>query len=151
IYNETVDIPVTISGEEYTVKMYPFFSPEKVRECVDSRNEFLIKADKEKLQIPQHEIDDITGYFIISHFTNLKLNLNKKAKSVYSDFKEALNSPLFKVLMKSFPQESIKDVYDRIFDLLEAQGKLEDQLQQFQEQIAELPLENRDVIFGKQK
>ena len=145
-YKETVELPVDVNGKEHVIKFHPYFAPEKIKKCVDSRNAFLIKAKNEKLEIPEDEIDDLTGFFILTHFTSLKFNLDKKVKSVYQDFKEVVNFPLFKFIMKSFPEESIAEIYDRIFDLLETEGKFENEYARLQKQIKNLPLENRDLL-----
>jgi len=150
-YKETIELPFDVNGKEHIVKIYPYFAPDKIRKCVDARNAFLIKAQKENLVIPEDEIDDITSFFILIHFTSLKFNVKKTAKSVYQDFKDVVNFPLFKIIMKSFPEESIAEIYDRIFDLLEMEGKLENELMKFQDQLKDLPLENRDVLFSKKK
>ncbi len=131
--------------------MYPFFAPEKIRDLVNELVDFYKKAQEEKLDIPKIEEDDLVGFFIIKYFTNLKLTSSKKAKKLYEDFKTALNAPLFKVLMKSFPEDSITKVYDRIYEVIEMSAEMENRIKAYQEQLKELPLENRDIIFGKQK
>src|SRR5690554_2468559 len=82
-FDEIVDIPVDFNGEEYVVKMHPFFSPTKVKELVDNLITFYKNAEKEKLSVPQELEDDLVGYFIVGTFSNLKLSLTKKAKSIF--------------------------------------------------------------------
>jgi hypothetical protein len=126
IYDEFIEIPVTMDDKEYAVKMYPYFKPEKVRDVVNELHEFLNTAKQEKINIPQIEEDDLVGYFIVKHFTNLTATKSKKAKVIYNEFKIALNSKLFKVLTETFPKESIGEVYDRIYEVIKADAELKD-------------------------
>lgn len=146
IYDEFVEIPVTIQDKEYNVKMFPFFKPEKVRDLVNELIEFFKACEKEKVTIPPIEEDDLVGYFIIKYFTDMKFTKSKKAKNIYAEFKLALNSQLFKVLMETYPQESIQSVYERIFDIRDMSAKFENKFKEIQETIKSLPLENRDVL-----
>jgi hypothetical protein len=146
IYDEFVEIPVTAQGTEYIVKMYPYFKPEKVRDLVNELIDFFKAADKEKLVIPKIEEEDLIGYFIIKYFTDMKFTTSKKAKRIYEEFKLALNSDLFKVLMETYPKESFDKVWDRIFEVSEASARLESKVKEAQENIKNLPLENRDVF-----
>lgn len=152
IYDEYVEIPVTAQGKEYTVKMYPYFKPEKIRDLVNELIEFFKAADKEKVEVKPIEEDDLVGYYIIKYFTDMVFTKSKKAKNIYAEFKLALNSQLFKVLMETYPKESIQQVYERIFAITEASTNFENKFKEMQEMIKNLPLENREVIekLGKQ-
>jgi hypothetical protein len=146
MYDEFVEIPVTINEKEYTVKMFPYFKPEKIRDLVNELHDFLKAAQKEKLTVPSIEEDDLVGFFIVKYFTNLASTKSKKAKTIYNEFKLALNSKLFKVLMKTYPKESIGAVYDRIYDVLEANAELKDRFKDYQDVIRNLPIENKEII-----
>jgi hypothetical protein len=146
IYDEYVEIPVVAQGKEYMVKMYPYFKPEKIRDLVNELIQFFQAAEKEKVVIQPIEEEDLIGYYIIKYFTDMKFTKSKKAKNIYSEFKLALNSQLFKVLMETYPQESIQQVYERIFNIGEAKEMFESKFQEAQEMIKDLPLENREVI-----
>lgn len=147
IYDEFVEIPVNSQDKEYIVKMYPYFKPEKVRDLVEEIGEFYLSCEKEKITVSQKEQDDIVGYFITKYFTNMIFTKSKKAKKVYEEFKIAVNSGLFKTLMEAYPKESIMSVYDRIYEVLEANAELESQMQRYQQVLKELqPLENREII-----
>jgi hypothetical protein len=146
IYDEFVEIPVVTQGKEYVVKMYPYFKPEKIRDLVNELIQFFQAADKEKVAIQPIEEEDLIGYYIMKYFTDMKFTKSKKAKNIYAEFKVALNSQLFKVLMETYPQDSIQHVYKRIFDIGEAKEMFENKFQEAQEMIKDLPLENRDVI-----
>jgi DNA uptake protein ComE-like DNA-binding protein len=146
MYEEFVEIPVTAQGKEYIVKMYPFFKPEKVRDLVDEMIEFFKVADKEKVEVKPIEEDDLIGYFVIKYFTDMKFTKSKKAKSIYNEFKLALNSQLFKVLMETYPEESIKSVHERIYAVRDASLKFGDKIKEVQELVKNMPLENRDIL-----
>jgi hypothetical protein len=146
MYDEFIEITVPIQGEEYTVKMFPYFKPEKVRDLVNELIEFFKASDKEKLEIPEIEEDDLIGYFIIKYFTDMKFTTSKKAKKIYEEFKLALNSDLFKVLMKTYPEESVKKVLDRIYEVRETDAKLKAKIEKAQDAIVNLPLENREIF-----
>ncbi|WP_299831213.1 hypothetical protein [uncultured Metabacillus sp.] len=151
VFDEFVEIDVDVNGEEYTVKMYPYFKPEKIRDLVNELTEFFQKAKEEKLEIPKIEEDDLIAFFICKHFTDIKFTTSKKVKKIYEEFKLLINSSLFKVLSKSFPQESVAQVFDRIFEIIETNAVLENKFKQTQEIIKNLPLENKDVLFKQNK
>jgi hypothetical protein len=146
MYEEFVEIPVTAQGKEYSVKMYPYFKPEKIRDLVNELIEFFKAADKEKVTVQPIEEDDLVGYYIIKYFTDMKFTKSKKAKNIYAEFKLALNSQLFKILMETYPQESVQQVFERIHAITEASAKFQDKFVEMQETIKNLPLENRDVL-----
>jgi hypothetical protein len=132
IYDEFIEIPVTMNEKEYAVRMYPYFKPEKIRDLVNELHDFLNVAKQEKLVIPPIEEDDLVGYFIVKYFTNLTATKSKKAKAIYNEFKIALNSKLFKVLIEAFPKDSIGEVYDRIYEVIKADAELKDKFSAMQ-------------------
>lgn len=146
MYDEFVPIPVTAQGKEYTVKMFPYFKPELIRDLVNELIQFFKTAEKEKLTVPPIEEDDLIGYFITKYFTDMKFTKSKKAKSIYAEFKLALNSELFKVLMETYPKESVQSVYERIFAVREANLTLEDKYKEMQELMKNLPIENKEIL-----
>lgn len=150
-YKEFVEIPVNAQGQEYIVKIWPFFSPVKVAKLRDELIEFRQNVDKEKLIIEDKEWDDIIAYYIVREFTNIKMTQGKKAKTIYDEFKEAINSKLFEVILKSFPEESIMFVHEKIYELAEMNAKLENRIRQVQKEIKELPLENKDILLKTEK
>lgn len=151
IYSEFIDIPVpvVINGEEkeLNIKAYPYFKPEAIRDCVNEIAEFFTKAKEEKLNIPKIEEDDVIGAFICKYFTDMKFTSSKKAKTIYNEFKLLINSKLYRVITKAFPQESIDQLYERIFEIIEVNATLENKVKQKQQEIKDLPLENRDILF----
>jgi hypothetical protein len=133
IYNEQIELDVQVGDKEYTVKFKPYFSNIEVKNLVDDIQLFHVNAKKEKLEIQDDEIDDMNGYFIVRHFSDIKMTTSKKAKTLYAEFKEAINSDLFTVILKSIPEESYAKVYDRIKDITELGAKLENQIRQLQQ------------------
>jgi hypothetical protein len=150
-YKEQVEFPVNAQGEEYIVKFYPYFSPTKIKSLVETMIQFFQSAKQENLDIPNEEFDDLVGYFIIRKFTNIKMTTSKKAKSIYDEYKSAIDSPLFELILSTIPEESILAVHKRIFDTIELSAKLENKMKMVKEEIDNLPLENRDVLLGKKK
>lgn len=150
MFDEYIDIPFTAQGKEVNVRLYPFFSPTAIRDMVNDLAEFFRNAKKEKVKYKDEEFDDIVGYFILRHFTDIKFTKSKKAKTLYDEFKIIVNSQVFKVLLETIPKESIKAVYDRIFEIIELSAEFENRIKEIQKQIQELPLENRDILFGKE-
>ncbi|MGD6876772.1 hypothetical protein [Bacillus infantis] len=150
MYDEYVEIPVPVGGRELTVKMYPYFKPEKVRDLVSSLTEFYQLCEKEKVTVPEIDQDDLIGYFIVKYFTDIKFSRSKKAKSIFEEFKVAQNSTLFKVLMETFPKESIYSVHDRIFDVLKVSAEYEANKEKYKNMIDELPLENKEIFKSLQ-
>jgi hypothetical protein len=146
MYDEFAEFPIVISGKEYIVKMFPYFKPEKIRDLVNELFDFLKAADKEKVNIPPIEEDDLVGYFIVKYFTDMTFTKSKKAKVIYNEFKLTLNSKLFKVLMESYPKDSIQLVYDRIYGIIEADAQLKNRFSEMQEVMNNLQLENRDIF-----
>jgi hypothetical protein len=146
MYDEFVEIDVNVNGTDYVVKMYPYFKPEKVRDLVNELIEFFKASEKEKLDIPSIEEDDLIGYYIIKYFTDMKFTSSKKAKKIYEEFKLVLNSDLFKVLMETIPKKSFEKVIDRIFEVRDASMLLQDKFKAAQENIKNLNLENKDIF-----
>jgi hypothetical protein len=146
VYDEYVEFPIQTQGKEYIVKLFPFFKPEKVRDLVIDLQNFFKAAEQEKVNISPIEEDDLVGYFIVKYFTDMKFTKSKKAKVIYNEFKLTLNSQLFKILMKSYPQESVQSVYERIFEIIEVDNQMKNKFKDAQNLIKELPLENKEVI-----
>ena len=152
IYKEFVEIPVTINGndEEYAIKLYPYFKPEKIKKLVNELVLFFQTAAKEKLNIPDEEQDDLIGFFMVKHFTNLKFTTSKKAVNIYKEFKIALNTSVFKTLIETFPAESKYEVMQRIFEISTTNEKLQAVIGKAQEAFKDLPLEHREMLFGNE-
>lgn len=151
MYNEYVEIDVTAQGQDYIVKLYPYFAPTKIRDLVNELHEFFQAADKEKLTVAPIEEDDLVGYFICKYFTDMGFTKSKKAKAIYEEFKLAQNSKLFKVLLETYPKESVESVYERIYEVIEASAELENKFKQMQDMIKKLPLENREALEKLEK
>ncbi|AZV43730.1 hypothetical protein BAOM_3121 [Peribacillus asahii] len=149
LYSEHIDIPVTIQGqtEELNIKLYPFFSPTKVRDLVNSLIEFFKAAEKEKVKVDQLDEDDLIGFFIVKYFTNLKFTNSKKASTIYKEFKIAQNSSVFKTLLQAFPEESVKSVMERIYEVRDFNAKFQNMITNVQKEMQELPLENKEILF----
>lgn len=150
-YNETVELPVDVSGEEYIIKIYPFFSPIKVNNMLNEIGEFLNNAKKENVKIKDEDFDYIIGYYIVKYFTDIKFTSSKKPNRIYKEIKEAMNSKLFDVILKSIPEESIEYVYEKIFEKQEMVAKIENKLKMYKNILNELPLENRDILSPNDK
>jgi subtilase family serine protease len=150
-YKEQVEFTVNAQGDEFTVKFYPYFSPAKIKSLVENLIQFFQSANKEKLNVPDEEFDDLISYFIIRTFTNIKMTTSKKAEKIYEEFKVAINSELIGLILSSFPEESVLAVHKRIYDTIELSAKLENKLKAIKDEIKDLPLENKEVLFGKEK
>lgn len=150
-FDQTLSIDVKVNDEDYEVKIWPFFSPTKVADMRNSLIEFKQNCDKEELIIDNSQWDDIISYFIVRQFTDIKMTTSKKAKTIYAEFKEATNSKLFEVILKSFQEDSLMYVHDKIFELAELNAKLENKVKQTQKEIKDLPLENKELLLGKKK
>lgn len=149
MYDEFVEIPVTIQGstDEYVIKLYPSFKPERVRELVDEMIEFFKAAEKENLTVPQVEEDDLVGFFAIKYFTNLKFTTSKKAKTIYKDFKTVINTSVFKELSQTFPKKSTDSIIARIYEVRDQSATFKTMINRAQQVIQDLPLESRDKLI----
>lgn len=147
VYDEHIDIPVTLNGQELNIKLFPFFRPQEVANLVDGMIEFYKSASTEKVNMPQHEESDFVMFNIVKHFTDLKFSKSKKAKKTYEEFKIAIDSKIFKLLAKSFPEDSILDVYERIQEIKEAKEKLQTKTNDLQKYVKDIPLKSRDLIY----
>jgi hypothetical protein len=145
-YDEYVEFDVNSDSETYTVKMYPFFKPEKIRDLIEDMINFAKKCEEEKIKINDKDEDDLVGFFILKHFTNIKFTKSKKAKKLYEEFKIALNAKMFGEILKAFPEQSILDVQKMLYDHLEMSVKAHKTREEFQERIKGLELENREVF-----
>lgn len=147
IYDEYVEIDVKVGDKDYVIKLYPFFSPSKVKDMLNDVLEFYKLAKEQNLKIKDDEFEVILGYYIIKHFTDIQMTGSKKATVIYKEIKEAVNSRLFDELLKSIPKESIEYVYEKIFEMQDTLVKLESVYKNVIEEIKNLPLENRDILF----
>ena len=136
IQDEEVSISFDINGDNYEVKMYPYFKPEKIRDLVNDLVLFYKNAEKEKLEVDSQEESDLIGYFLIKHFSNIKTTKSKVAKTIYKEFKTALNSVVIQEIIKTFPSESIEKVYTRIYEVIESGAKVKDIMEQNNELVA---------------
>lgn len=124
-YKAFIELPVYLEEEEYIIKIYPFFKPEKVKKMVDDMILFYQAAKKENISISSDYDSDITAYFIVRAFTDLKFTTSKKAKVIFDEIKEVINAPkVFEVVLKGFPEESIKEIYSRVHDVIAASKKV---------------------------
>lgn len=156
IYDEYVEIPVISQNKEYIIKLYPFFPPEKIKSLVISLAEFFHNAEKEKVKLEAKFEDDLVMYYIVKYFTDIKFSKSKKAKSIYDEFKSVINSKVYKEMVKLFPEQSISEVYDQIFETLDSSALLKEKFKDVQKIFNELPLQNREAfeqlnLIGKQK
>lgn len=158
MYDETIEVAtITHEDKEYVIQFYPFFKYEKIRKLVLELGQFFINADKEKIKIDPLEEDGIINYFIIKHFSKgLKFTTGKKAKTIYDEFKVFYNSSLYQVFKDEvftteIVEKSKEEVLKEIFDNIELNAKFEQRLKEAQEMIQDLPLENKDIIFGKKE
>ena len=150
VYDEYIEIPFTTKDKEIKVRLYPFFSPVTIRDIVVDLSEFLNNVQKENVNYDDKEFDDVVAYFILRHCTDIKFTKSKKAKTLYKEFKTVIKSKNLQSILNLIPEESIQEVYDRIFKEAEFKAKFIDQIKQIQEQIKELPLGNRDILFGEE-
>lgn len=147
-YDEFVLIPLTYDNTEFEVKLYPLFKPEKIRDMLKDMSEFFQSAAKEKVKVSPDEESDILAYFMLKTFTDIKMTSSKKAKKIYEEYKIVINSKTMKEIIKFIPEESIAEVNQYIFEMLENSAKLERKVKEMRKQIKGLPLENREVVLG---
>lgn len=150
-YKEQVELPVTAQGQEFLVTFHPYFSPTKIKKLVDELILFYQNAKKEKVNPNEDEFDDLVAYFIIRTFTNIKMTTSKKAKTIYEEYKSAIDSTLFQLILSTIPEESIMEVHKRILQSIELSGRLESKVKMVKEEIDNLPLENREILLGTKK
>ncbi|MGM7720490.1 hypothetical protein [Metabacillus sp. Hm71] len=150
-YKEYLTIDVDVNGENHEVKIYPYFAPEKVAKLRDDFIEFIRNTKKEKVEVDDNEWSDIIGYFIIKHFTDIAMTTSKKAKTIYAEYKQVINSTVTEFILKQFPVESILYVHDKINEISEMEEKLIGRIKNVQKEIKDLDLENKDILLGKKK
>jgi len=148
LYKEKFDIPVKVDGVVYNIKITPFFSPEKIKKVMDEFSKIVKMADDEKVVIEDKEVFNIIDCLLIKEFTDIKFSNNRKAATILAEFKELLNSPLHRELMEAFPEQSVLDAYGRFNDFNASAAKFERLVKQQQKEVDDLPLENRDILFG---
>jgi hypothetical protein len=150
-YDEVFEVDfVGRNGENYVVKIRPYFKPEKVSAALKEVGEFLNKAEEEKLNVPESEHEDLIMFFVVKHFTNLKFSKSKKAKKAYEEFKIAINTPLFAEIIKAFPDESLESVYKRMYDIQEKTHAIQEKYVKHAEEVfAEMKIKNKDIFAPK--
>jgi hypothetical protein len=148
IYNETVEIPIDVNGEEFIIKLKPYLHQESIRELIQNYADFLKLCEKKSVKIKESEEIDLLSFFTVKHTTDIKFTSSKKAKTIYDEFQEAKKSKLFKVILESIPEETHNDIWEYAMEVVEVNAKLQRQMEQLQDEFKNLPLENRDVIEG---
>ncbi|MGD7047088.1 hypothetical protein FZC83_02395 [Rossellomorea marisflavi] len=150
-YDEVFEVDfVGRNGESYVVKIHPYFKPEKVSATLREAGDFFNKAKEEKLVVPEFEQEDLIMFFIVKQFTNLKFTRSKKAKKVYSEFKIAINTPLFAEIVKAFPDESLEAVYKRMYEIQEKTQEFQEKyVKQAEEVFAEMKTKNKEIFAPK--
>lgn len=146
-YKEFIELPV---GEDYIVKIYPYFSPTKVNQLMNELSSFYRSVKEEKVAVSDEEFDDIIGYFIVRHFTDITMTKSKKSKALYEEFNALKDSVLFKLIISAIPEESIESVYNSVFELIEFSSKFETKMKMVKEQMGNLQLNNPEVLRDKQ-
>jgi hypothetical protein len=148
LYKHFEEIEVVAQGEINVIKVFPFFSPEKVRELVDDAMEFIQNARKENIVINDNEQSDILAYFLIKYFTDVRgFTASKKAKDIYDEYKIVLNAEVFNEIVKIFPEESIEKVYQRVIQVNNASEIITRQFNQYKSTVDSLNLKNKDVLL----
>lgn len=148
IYDKFVEIPVNVSdsNEPFVIKLYPYFKPEKIRNCVKEMGLFFKNCEEEKVTFSKEEEDDLVIFFIIRHFTNLKMGSSEKAKKIYGDFRTVINSEIYRILVDSFPEESINKVHDFAFEAIKNSEKINNKTIEHQKLVKELQIKHKDVL-----
>ncbi|MGN7942001.1 hypothetical protein [Metabacillus sp. 22489] len=146
-YDQFIELPIQYYDKTYHVKLYPFFKNELIRDLVDELIALYQNASKEGLKIKPEDNSDLVLYFIARKFTDIKFSKGKKAKTIYNEFKQVFNSKTFLTIIKQFPEESIKEVFERISEVIAVSGKMQGEYGDLiREKIKDLPLENKDVF-----
>ncbi|PGZ96946.1 hypothetical protein COE51_16375 [Bacillus pseudomycoides] len=148
-YNEYIEIP--LQDDKYVVKVYPYFSPSKVSVLLNDLTNFYRNATEEKVNLNSENFDDILGYFIVRHFSDIKMTKSKKAKMIFEEFKLAQNSTLFELILKSIPEESIDYLFGKVYELIEFSAKLETRLKLAQDQMKNVNLDVENHLNNKEK
>lgn len=147
IYKETIDVPIKVNGEDYAIVMYPFFSPTRIENVVNEFAKFAENAKEEKLKIKENDEIHIVHCFVIKEFTDIKFTTSKKAKTIYAEFKQLINNPLYKELTNYFLKDSMDLVYEAFQNELAYFKKIEDLMSKTQQEIKNLPIENKEILL----
>ncbi|MCM3394842.1 hypothetical protein [Cytobacillus oceanisediminis] len=125
IYDEFIEIPVMYEAKEYIIKAYPYVSPVKLTNIVDQLSAFYQNANQEKVNVLEEEKSDLLAYFLVKNSTDVTFTKSKKAKTVYQEFKQLLHSRVFKAIVKTFPEQTFRELHERIAEVNNLSGLLE--------------------------
>ncbi|MEX3710876.1 hypothetical protein ABFV99_00580 [Cytobacillus horneckiae] len=144
-FDRYLEFPLSYNDTEYPVRLYPFFKPEKINNLLNEMAVFFQTAKKENVKIdPNHEAD-IVSYYILRQFSDIQFTKSKKSRMIYDEFKTVINSPICQTLLKAYPKESIEQVYDRVYEVIEMNAKNEEKRKQIVDSITGLPLDNEFI------
>lgn len=146
IYDEFIEIPVTVGENEHIIKLYPIFKPEKIRDMVEDMIDFYKKANVENIDIKDSDETDIIGYFVVKHFTDAKTVVSDTAQPIYDEFKLLINSELYKAITSIIPHASMEKVYEYIGEVIKVSAELQKTLKKQQDEIKKLDLKNKDIL-----
>lgn len=150
IYSEKIEVKFDFDNE-HVVTIYPYFKPEKSVELLKDFGEYIKLSEDEGIEINDDMFVDLVMAFIIHKFSSLKLPDYKKPKLFTQAFTALINSKYYPQICKEFPQESIEEVFERIYEQFEASAKIQRHVNQTKEIIKDLPLENKDVLLKENK
>jgi len=147
-YDEVIDLTFTRGDEEFVIKVNPYFSPLKIKNLLKEYKQFIDNTEKEKVKITDEEKLEIIPCFMIKEFTDINFGTAKTAKSVFANFKALMNHIMFKEIVNAFPETSKVSVLEEINDRIGEGAKIQRLFEQTQEELKNLPLENKEVLFG---
>ncbi|MEM4995019.1 hypothetical protein WKH56_20855 [Priestia sp. SB1] len=148
IYKEKINIPLTVDGQEFVIKLTPFFAPLKIKNAMKMFGEFCQEADKDKVEIKNEDVFDIINCFLIKEFTDIKFGA-RKAKTILAEFKQLMNNQLYRELMEAFPPASLEEAHGYFNDMNALAAKVENMIKRTQEKVKNLPLDNPEILKGE--
>jgi len=148
IYKEKLELPLMVNGQEFSIKLFPFFAPLKIKNAMKMFGEFCQDADKEKIEIKNEEVFDIINCFLIKEFTDIRFGA-RKAKTMLAEFRQLLNNQLYRELMEAFPQASLEEAHGYFNDMNAMAAKIENMLKKTKGEIDNLPLANPEILKGE--
>lgn len=125
IYNEFVVLSPEYDGETFDIKIYPFFSPTKIKDMIQEYSEFINSLKEAKIKIDiESEHGDILAYFIIRNFTDIETTKSKSANTIYKEYKMSLDSKLIKEIIRMIPENSMNSIYEYVQEINDALDKI---------------------------
>ncbi|MBM7598087.1 hypothetical protein JOC34_000444 [Virgibacillus halotolerans] len=142
-FDETMSIEFYIDGKRYEVKLTPFFAKERIDQCVQELVKSVKQAEDEGIELSDGLFFPLVHAEIIREFTDLTFPKNPKQNIQF--FMKLYNSRYYDEIMEMMLEDEIAKVYEKVFKMIETNGKIEKQFKTMQDEVKNLDIKTPEL------